>query len=177
LFCGNGKKNNGRRLAGNAINAVYYHYKNVVFPKVLKDPLVPEEDKPKIRDLLKKAWNPYVRRHTIVTEMHKTVEDPEVLNAYFGWSRNSKMLQRYTHYYADDFIDTVLTEMDGITTLPSQIAKNKAKNLLKPKLCPNCEETNKPESKFCTKCKFVLTFEAFNESITASEQRRKNSNK
>lgn len=68
LFCSSGKKNNGRRLAAHTINAMYGRYKKVIFPKVLKDPLVPEEDKRVIRDLLKKPWNPYVRRHTAATE-------------------------------------------------------------------------------------------------------------
>jgi hypothetical protein len=39
------------------------------------------------------------------------------------------------------------------------------KNLLKPKSCPNCDESNKPENKFCVKCKFVLSFDAFSEAI------------
>lgn len=43
---------------------MYVHYKKVVFPKGLEDPLVQEEDKRKIRDLLKKKWNPHARRHT-----------------------------------------------------------------------------------------------------------------
>ncbi len=58
LFCGSGRKNTGRRLADHTINTMYEHYKKVRFPKLLEDPLVPEEDKRKIRDLLKKPWNP-----------------------------------------------------------------------------------------------------------------------
>ena len=49
--------------------------------------------------------------------------------------------------------------IDGLVTPNS---KNKNKNLLSPKQCPNCDETNKPESRFCVKCKFVLSFDAFN---------------
>ena len=36
--------------------------RKVAFPKLLQDPLVPEEDKRKIRDLLKKPWNPYIQK-------------------------------------------------------------------------------------------------------------------
>jgi hypothetical protein len=60
LFCGYGTKNRGRRVVPHTINAVYGRYKKVVFPRLLKDPLVPEDYKRKIRDLLKKPWNPYV---------------------------------------------------------------------------------------------------------------------
>jgi hypothetical protein len=173
LFCGTGRKNTGRRLTRHSINAMYERYKKKHFStRLLKDPTVPEEDKCRIRNLLQKKWNPYVRRHTTVTEMHKTVKDPEILNQYFGWSPNSNMLKKYTHYYADDAFDIVLTEMDGLV-LPSNTAKNKAKNLLKPKICPNCDESNKPESKFCVKCKFVLSFDAFNEAIEEKERTAK----
>jgi hypothetical protein len=67
IFCGVGKKNTGRRLSSRTINAMYENYKNVYFPKLLDDPSISEEDKRKIRDLLKKKWNPYVRRHTAAT--------------------------------------------------------------------------------------------------------------
>jgi integrase len=172
LFCGNGKKNNGRRLADNAINAMYYRYKNVVFPKVLKDQLAPEEDKRKIRDLLKKPWNPYIRRHTAATEISKGLKDPVLVDDYMGWSHKGNTRQKYQHYYTDDAFDAMLITMDGLM-LPSQDAKSKSRNLLKPKQCPNCDESNKPESKFCSKCKFALTFEAFNEAIDEKERATK----
>jgi hypothetical protein len=52
--------------------------------------------------------------------------------------------------------------MDGL--VPSQLGQKK-KDLLKPKQCPNCDEANKPESKFCSKCRFVLSYDAFNETL------------
>jgi integrase len=84
LFCGNGKKNTGRRLLPHSIAAMYDRYKKVNFPKLLEDPLVPEEDKLKIRDLLKKPWNPYVRRHTAATEISKRLKDPVLIDKYMG---------------------------------------------------------------------------------------------
>jgi transcription initiation factor TFIIIB Brf1 subunit/transcription initiation factor TFIIB len=54
--------------------------------------------------------------------------------------------------------------MDGLAP-PSTIANSSKKGLLKPRQCPNCNETNTPESRFCSKCKFVLSFDAFNEAI------------
>jgi integrase/recombinase XerD len=165
LFCGVGHKNyHGRRLAPHTINAIYEKYKKVVFPKLLEDPLVPEEDKRKIRDLLKKPWNPYVRRHTAATEISKLLKDSVLIDQYLGWSHTGNTRQKYQHYYADDSFDAMLA-IDGIVTPNS---KDKMKNLLKPKICPNCDESNKPESKFCVKCKFVLSFDAFNE---ASEEK------
>ena len=37
---------------------MYANYKKNHFPRLLQDPLVSEEDKRKIRDLLQKPWNP-----------------------------------------------------------------------------------------------------------------------
>lgn len=76
LFCGTGKKNTGKRVASHTINAIYDNYKKEHFPKLLDDSMVPEEEKRKIRDLLRKPWNPYIRRHTAATEISKTLKDP-----------------------------------------------------------------------------------------------------
>ena len=44
---------------------------------------------------------------------------------------------------------------------------------LDPKICPHCNEPNKPTSKFCSNCQTVLTFDAFNESIKEAEESKK----
>jgi len=86
-----------------------------------------------------------------------------------GWSRSGNTRQKYQHYYADDSFDAVLTCMDGLTPAGMvQGSNKKKKDLLKPKQCPNCDESNKPESRFCSKCKFVLSFDAFNETMEES---------
>jgi hypothetical protein len=83
-----------------------------------------------------------------------------------GWSHAGNTRQKYQHYYNDDSFDAMLTMMDGLK--PISPARNRT--LLKPRLCPNCSEINTPESKFCSKCKFVLTFDAFNEATKESEK-------
>ena len=174
LFCGSGKKNTGKRLAPHTINARYEYYKKISFPKLLEDPLVPEEDKRKIRELLKKPWNPYVRRHTAATEISKAIKDSVLIDQYLGWSHEGNTRQKYQHYYADDAYDAMLTMMDGLAPNSSLINIDKQKkSLLKPKQCPNCDEPNKPESKFCVKCKFVLSFDAFNDTMQESENNKR----
>jgi integrase len=172
LFCGVGRKNTGRALVRHRIHSIYQNYKEVHFPKILKDPLVPEEDKRKIRDLLQKPWNPYLRRHTAATEVFKAIKDPKLMNQYFGWSENSNMWKRYSHYFNDDSFDAILTVMDGLKP-PSNVTNTGRKGLLKPRICPNCSEMNKPENRFCSKCKFVLSFDAYNEKVNESEQTKK----
>jgi hypothetical protein len=57
----------------------------------------------------------------------------------------------------------MLTLADGLIS-PNSPPLN-GKNILKPRQCPNCDESNTPESKFCSKCRFVLSFDAFNETM------------
>jgi hypothetical protein len=169
LFCGLGKKNTGKKLARNTMFTIYNNYKKVHFPHLLKDPMVPEEDKRKLTELLKKPWNPYIRRHTAATEISKVLKDSVLIDQYMGWSHAGNTRQKYQHYYNDDSFDAMLTMMDGL----KPIAPAKGKVLLKPRLCPNCQETNTPESKFCAKCKFVLSFDAFNETTQGAEETKK----
>ena len=47
------------------------------------------------------------------------------------------------------------------------IIKEKDKGMagLKSKQCPNCDEPNKPNIKFCAHCRMALTYDAYNEII------------
>jgi hypothetical protein len=171
LFCGTGRKNTGRRLARNTMFVVYDGYKKVRFPRLLQDNLaVSAEDARKISELLRKPWNPYVRRHTAATEISKALKDSVLIDQYMGWSHAGNTRQKYQHYYNDDSFDAMLTMMDGLK--PSAVRAG-GKSILKPKLCPNCSETNKPESKFCIKCKFVLSYDGYNEAMRESEDIKK----
>ena len=39
-----------------------------------------------------------------------------------------------------------------------------------PKQCPNCNEPNKPDSRFCAKCWMVLTYDAYNETLAQNQE-------
>ena len=75
---------------------------------------MPPEDKQKISELLKKPWNPYIRRHSALTEKSKILKEV-TLRTYAGWSTNSNMPQIYTHYYGNEAVDSLL-EAYGIVT-------------------------------------------------------------
>jgi hypothetical protein len=51
-----------------AITKLYERYKIGLFAKLLESPNVSVEDKQKIKELLRKPWNPYIRRHSALTE-------------------------------------------------------------------------------------------------------------
>ena len=132
---------------------------------MLDSPSVIPEDKQKIRELLKKPWNPYVRRHTGLTEKSLIPELLPVFNQYAGWTQGSTMAQKYLHYFGNESNHTIL-EAYGI--LPKE--EKQLSDTLKPRQCPNCNEPNKPDSKFCAKCRMVLTYDAYSETLESEKQ-------
>jgi hypothetical protein len=113
--------------------------------------------------LLKKPWNPYIRRHTALTEKSAILKE-HILRQHAGWFIGSQMPQKYLHYFGNESSESLL-EAYGIMPKGQQLDQ------LKPKQCPNCNEPNKPDSKFCAKCRMVLTYDAYNETIDDKQQK------
>ena len=123
----------------------------------MEDPKVLPEDKVKITELLKKPWNPYIRRHSALTEKSQILKE-NVLRQYAGWSMGSNMPQKYVHYFGNEANQNIL-EAYGLKPKFEEIDK------LKPRQCPNCNELNKIDSKFCVKCRMVLSYDSYMETI------------
>jgi integrase/recombinase XerD len=143
LLCGLGKSLN-RAIDVTSLNRIYQDYKKEFFHKLLDNPNIPLEDKQKIRELLKKPWNPYIKRHSSLTEKSGILKEHH-LRQFAGWSPGSKMYLKYLHYFGNESNDSIL-EAYGI--IPKD---REAADILKPKQCPNCNESNKPDSTFCAK--------------------------
>ena len=71
---------------------------------------------------------------------------------------------KYLHYFGNESSESLL-EAYGIMPKGQQIDQ------LKPKQCPNCSEPNKPDSKFCAKCRMVLTYDAYSETVEEKQQK------
>ena len=99
LICGIGKKL-GRHIDPMRLNQIYDKYKTEIFPKMLESPEVLPEDKPRIRELLKKPWNPYIRRHSAITEKSRVLKE-HVLRQHSGWTPGSQMHLKYLHYFGN----------------------------------------------------------------------------
>ena len=82
-----------------------------------------------------------------------------------GWSKTSKMVEIYTHEFGNESSELLL-QAYGI--IPANEYEN---NILKPRQCPNCNEPNKPDNRFCSKCNMVITYDAYNETIEKEKQR------
>ena len=154
----------GRKLTSSSLGDTYSRYKTQFFPQLLDDPNVPTKDKDGIRELLKKPWNPYIRRHSALTQKSKFLKE-HVLRQHAGWSGRSQMHLKYLHYYGNESNESIL-EAYGIVSKDKTIS-----DALKPKQCPNCNEPNKPDSKFCAKCRMVLTYDAYSETVEENNEK------
>jgi integrase/recombinase XerD len=173
LICGYARSI-GRRIKPNSLAKIYDNYKKGLFTKLAvtaeererTEDNITKEDKQKIKELLKKPWNPYIRRHSALTEKSVILKE-HILRQYAGWSIRSQMPQKYLHYFGNESSESILQAYGIITKEKQDIHK------LRPKQCPNCNESNKPDSKFCAKCRMVLTYDAYNEAL---EQKDKQTN-
>jgi len=162
LLSGFGKSLN-RVVRITSLHRIYQDYKDKFF-KLLENPNVLPEDKQKIRELLKKPWNPYIRRHSSLTEK-STILKEHTLRQFAGWSPASNMHLKYLHYFGNESNDSIL-EAYGMISKDKKISDS-----LRPKQCPNCNEPNKPDSKFCAKCRMVLTYDAYSETVEEKQEK------
>jgi integrase len=162
LICGIGK-GLGKHLLSTSLFKTYEKYKQKVFPKLLDNPNIAPEDKQKIKDLLKKPWNPYIRRHSSLTEKSMYLKEG-VLRQYSGWSQKSQMHLRYVHYFGNEPTKNILQEY-GLIDKSTQL------DPLKSKICTNCSNANKPDAKFCTRCRMVLSYDAYNETLEIQKEK------
>jgi hypothetical protein len=140
------------------------YYRDVYFPKLLQDPKIPTEDKEKIGGLLRKPWNLYIFRHSALTHKSQILKEA-TLRDHAGWSTNSKMPSVYLHYFGTESCRSIL-DTYGINK-----KENSQASCLMSVQCPGCKESNKPTSSFCIKCKTVLRYEVFSETIEKAQQK------
>lgn len=148
----------GQKLNRDSLLAKYqYQYKALHFPRLLHDATVPEADKAIIRNMLTKPWNLYVYRHSALTEKSQVLTE-STLRDHAGWTMTSKMPSVYVHYFGTESARKLL-ETKGILK-----QGDRDSGIPKAKNCPNCSEPNRTDSRFCSRCKMVLSYDAYNET-------------
>ncbi len=65
---------------------------------------------------------------------------------------------KYLHYFGNESSESIL-EAYGLKPKAEETDK------MKPTQCPNCNEPNKPDSKFCASCRMVLSYDAYTETL------------
>jgi integrase/recombinase XerD len=78
---------------------------------------------------------------------------------------NSNMAQKYIHYFGNESSESLL-ETYGIVT-----KDNIPIDRLNPKICPNCNEGNTQDAKFCSKCKMIMSFEGYQEALESQKEK------
>jgi integrase len=160
LFISNSNTTFGSKLTYDGLTYQYkYFYKTKYFPKLLEDKTIPEPDKSLIKNMLTKPWNLYIFRHSALTEKSQILKE-HVLRDHAGWTMSSKMPQTYIHYFGNESSKSLL-QLKGIIK-KEDIEKSL---ILKSSQCPNCQEPNKPGSKFCIKCRMVLTYDSYSKTL------------
>jgi predicted amidophosphoribosyltransferase len=72
---------------------------------------------------------------------------------------------KYLHYFGNESNDSIL-EAYGMISKDKHISE-----ALRPKQCPNCNEPNKPDTKFCAKCRMVLTYDAYSDTLEKQQEK------
>ena len=72
---------------------------------------------------------------------------------------------KYLHYYGNEASESLL-EAYGIIAKDTQIV-----DTLRSKQYPNCSESNRPDAKFCAKCRMVLTYDAYIETLDNQKEK------
>ena len=154
----------GKAIQVSAMLEIYKNYRSY-FTSLLSSEDVPEEDKKGIRELLKKRWNPYVHRHSAITEKSGMLSSDAKLRQFAGWAPRSNMHHKYVHFSGGESMNDLL-RAKGILKEDKQ-----STNILQPKNCPNCREPNKPDAQFCFKCNFVMSFEVYQKGMEEREKK------
>ena len=154
-----------RQLTIGGLEQIYRYYQRVFFPKLLEDPTVSIEDKENIKNnLLTKPFLPYIRRHSSLTEKARKLKT-STLEQHAGWVPGSNMQKRYVHYFGNE------SSIDILEAYGIKAAGSVTINTLNPKICPNCNEGNTQDARFCSKCKMIMSFEGYQQALESQKQK------
>src|SRR5919198_5009371 len=123
-----------------------------------------ENERQKLEYLLRtKKWNPYCIRHSAITS------DSDYLSGYglnkkVRWSMNSKQPSRYIKPRMGNDLKKQILVHDGI------ISENELQKKATVLSCFRCKYVNTTDVKFCSKCSYPLTSQAYDE-IKEAENR------
>ena len=122
-----------------------------------------EEREKLVSILATKRWNPYCLRHSSIS--YDSDYLPEyALKKKVRWSMNSKQGSRYIKKRMGDELKNKILEYNGIIATEYE----KKPSILN---CPRCNLVNAFENKYCSKCSYPLSPEAF-EEIKQSEDNK-----
>ena len=133
--------------------------------RLLETDSVEQEEKELLDYLIKsKRWNPYCLRHSSITADSDYL--PEyALKKKVRWSMNSKQGSRYIKGRMGSELKAQILTRNGI------ISENEIKQKPSMRLCSRCDFVNVVENKYCSKCSYPLTTQAYDEIKNIEEKR------
>jgi ribosomal protein L40E len=65
-----------------------------------------------------------------------------------------------------------ITHIIAVGTYTTIVTKNNTlADTLNPKICPNCNEANTQDAKFCSKCRMIMSYEGYQETLESQKQK------
>ena len=127
------------------------------------------EERQKLEHLIKtKKWNPYCIRHSAITSDSDYL--PEyALKKKVRWSMNSKQGSRYIKRRMGDDLKNQILIRNGIISEESAAADRRPAVLS----CARCSLVTGVDNKFCSKCSYPLTPQAYEEIKTQEDEKFK----
>lgn len=98
---------------------------------------------------IKKKVNPHAFRHARATHLANFLTEAQ-MKEFFGWVQDSDMASVYVHLSGRD-VDRAILKLYGI-----EMDEENNSELLKPKKCLRCGETNPATNQVCRRCFFPL---------------------
>jgi len=140
------------------VHSMYMLYKNErgYFRELSENNKIPFEDKQVMLSVVGKPWGTHIRRHIALTDRARAGKNADFLRGLGGYSSRSHEMDRYKHLANEDVVSGLLIDA-GYKIKGGSEQKKELDSII----CSNCKEPNRHDSKFCSKCKFIYSDEAF----------------
>ena len=149
--------NTGSSINPKSIWNIMEKLKQRIIRLLNEDSITDKNEKEQLQFFLRtKKWNPYCIRHSAITADSDYLPD-YALKKKVRWSMNSKQGTRYIKRRMGDELKNKILARNGIKT--EEIFKQKHAI----HLCSRCNFTNAIDIKYCSKCSYPLTPQAFEE--------------
>lgn len=161
-------------ISNDTLRSDYAAFRDKKIPKLLRRPDIQEEEDKKDLAFLKdtKKWYPYIMRHSSLSKLAHDVKD-YTLREHAGWSKNSDMVEIYTHTLTGDSAEHVLM-CYGINLKNGKKKRNEQlqQEMIGPH-CPFCKMVNIPNTQFCSSCHRPLSLISINKIMEETEQTKR----
>lgn len=157
----------GRPIRPDQINEIMKQLRNRIIRLLEASEIDEQGEIDKLQHLLKtKKWNPYYIRHSAITADSDHLPD-YALKKKARWSMNSKQGARYIKKRMGNELKAKILEYNGISIEPLKRQKPSVLD------CPRCALVNAVDNKYCSKCSYPLTPEAYDQIKQSEEERFK----